>query len=99
MHVERKGEITLPVEMVVTFENGETVREKWDGKQNYRIFRYVTKSPIEQAQIDPERKIWLDVDPANNGRYRKSDPFPSLRWTLQWLFWLQHLMETAAVIS
>ncbi|MDZ7371406.1 MAG: M1 family metallopeptidase [candidate division KSB1 bacterium] len=99
VHVERKGEITLPVEMVVTFENGETVREKWDGKQNYRIFRYVTKSPIEQAQIDPERKIWLDVDPANNGRYRKSDPFPSLRWTLQWLFWLQHLMETAAVIS
>ena len=99
VHVERKGPMVLPVELAVTFEDGETVRESWDGRESYRIFYYDRKAAVEKAEVDPDRKIWLDVDPDNNGRYRNSDSFPAFRWGLQWLFWLQHFFETAAIFS
>lgn len=99
VHVERKGAFTMPVELLVTFEDGDKVREKWDGKESYRIFYYTHKTAVEKAEIDPERQNLLDVDPGNNGRYRQANAFAAFRWGAQWLFWLQHFLETAAIFS
>jgi hypothetical protein len=99
IHVERKGAFIMPVELLVTFEDGEKVRENWDGRESYKIFYYTHKTAVEKAEIDPDHKIWLDVDPGNNGRYRQANGFAALRWGAQWLFWLQHFLEITAIFS
>jgi hypothetical protein len=99
VHVQRLGPIAFPVELLVTFENGDTVEKKWDGEAPYRIFYFENKSKIEKAEVDPYHKIWLDVNYANNGRYRQSSSFVAYRWGAAWLFWLQHLLETVALFS
>ncbi len=99
VHVQRLGQISLPVELRVTFENGDTVEKQWDGEAPYKIFYFSNKSKIEKAELDPYHKIWLDVNVSNNGKYRRSSAFVSLRWGAAWLFWLQHLLETVAIFS
>ncbi len=99
VHLERRGTILLPVDLLVTFEDGETVREHWEGVETYKVFSYVRRMPVEKAQLDPDYKLRLDVDPANNGRFRRADAFPAFRWGLKWLLRLQHFLETAAIFS
>ena len=99
VHIQRLGPISMPVELLLTFENGDTVEKVWDGKAPYQIFYFQNKSKIEKAEVDPYHKIWLDVNYANNGKYRQASSFVSFRWGAAWLFWLQHLLETVALFS
>lgn len=98
VHVERLGDIQLPVELLVTFENGETAANVWSGEEPVKIF-YFRGAQIEKAEIDPYHKVWLDANPLNNGKYRRADGFASFRWGTTWLFWLQDLFELIAVFS
>lgn len=99
VHVQRLGPISLPMELLVTFENGDTIEKNWDGEAPYKIFKFTNKSKIEKAEVDPYHKIWLDVNYSNNGRYRQASSFVSFRWGAAWLFWLQHFLETVALFS
>jgi hypothetical protein len=64
--VERLGGVRLPVEVVVEFADGRSVRESWDGKERWTRFRYTGLSKLTRALVDPDHKIALDVDPSNN---------------------------------
>ncbi|RPI00874.1 MAG: M1 family peptidase [Calditrichaeota bacterium] len=99
VHLERQGDIVFPVELLITFEDGEKRRLQWDGKESIKIFSFTQKARVEKAEIDPDHNIWLDVDVTNNGRYREKNHLAAFRWGVQWLFWLQHLLETAAIFS
>jgi hypothetical protein len=61
--VERLGEMTLPVEVLVHFENGREVRETWDGQARTRSFSYEGKSKVAWAQVDPQNKLLLRRQP------------------------------------
>lgn len=99
VHLQRLGEIQLPVEVLVTFENGETIAEIWSGVEPYKIYYYSNETKIEMVEVDPYHKIRLDVNPTNNGRYREGDSTPAFRWGAAWLFWLQDLLEMIAIFS
>ena len=38
--VRRLGEGIFPVDVLVTFKNGEQVRERWDGRDRWKMFTY-----------------------------------------------------------
>ena len=99
VHIKRLGDIQMPVEILITFEDGETVLQEWDGAQPFKILYFTRETRVEKAEIDPYRKIWLDVNPINNGKYREAQSFISFRWGAKWLFWLQDLLEMIAVFS
>ena len=64
--IERLGDVKLPVEILIGFDNGEEILEHWDGKSLYRDFEYTgTKKPV-WAKIDPLNKIDMDVNRINN---------------------------------
>ena len=47
------------------------------------------------VQVDPERRLLLDVSYTNNSRTLKPrGDEASLKWSLQWMAWLQDLMLT-----
>jgi len=70
--VVRKGELIFPQEILIVFENGEKIREEWDGKDRWKRFVYFRPYRLESAQVDPENKVLLDVNFTNNSLVRKS---------------------------
>jgi hypothetical protein len=93
----RYGEGIFPVEILVVFQNGEQVREQWDGVDRWRLFTYDRPARAQYAQVDPERVLLLDVNYTNNSRtLTPSADGAATKWTLKWLVWLQDLMATWA---
>ena len=43
--MRRYGEAMFPVDVLVTFENGEQVREHWDGRERWKVFTYERAVP------------------------------------------------------
>ncbi|TKJ32956.1 peptidase M1 [bacterium (candidate division B38) B3_B38] len=97
--VRRLGEVVFPVEVLVTFENGEQEKKVWDGE--YRWVRYTFKKPsrLQSAEVDPDHKIFLDVNYTNNSKTMNPRKLPAYKWAFRWMFWLQHLLETCTFFS
>ena len=98
--VHRLGEVRMPVEVLVEFADGRSAREAWDGQYRWVRFKY-RGAKVTRAVVDPERKIALDVNPANNswvdeeGVARRA----AWKWAARWMFWLQHLLELHTVVG
>ena len=95
----RPGGLILPVDVRITFEDGEVIDEKWDGKDLWKSYTFDRATPVMCAEIDPERLLVLDANFENNTLYRKKDIWAALRWSVTWMHWLQHLFEVAAFFS
>ena len=64
--VHRKEDFVMPVEVEVKFDNGEKVREHWDGQSRWTRFSYQKKAKVVSAEIDPDHTIQLDRNNFNN---------------------------------
>ena len=97
----RLGGVRLPVEVRVDFEDGRSVRESWDGQYRWARFRYHGKARVIAATVDPENRIALDVNPANNGWVDEKGQAKraAAKWATRWMFWFQHLLEMHAVLG
>ena len=58
----------FPVEIEIKFNDGSHLREHWDGKDRWTRFTYDRNAKVVSAEIDPDHKVWLDVDFFNNSR-------------------------------
>ncbi|HNR69564.1 MAG TPA: M1 family metallopeptidase [bacterium] len=97
--MQRRGEVILPVDIEITLENGETIKHQWDGQSLWHRIEWSGEVGVQKAAVDPEHKIMLDVDLANNTRYRQKSISASLKWTSLWMGWLQHFFEVLAFFS
>ena len=66
--VVRRGSFVFPVELQVVFANGDTLLSHWDGKERYKIFHFQRPEKMISACVDPENKIYLDVNWTNNSK-------------------------------
>lgn len=64
--LERLGDVMLPVEVLIGFDNGEEILETWDGKSLYKDFEYTRTGRAVWAKLDPNDKIDMDVNRLNN---------------------------------
>lgn len=93
--VRRLGDGVFPVDVQVTFENGDEVTEHWDGDGRWREFTYVKPTAVRSAVVDPERQLLLDVNFTNNSRTREPRAADAAtKWSLKWLVWLQDALLT-----
>jgi hypothetical protein len=97
--VRRLGEVKIPVEVLVVFEDGSEIREYWDGDYRWKIFQYSRPSRIAKAVVDPEFKLVIDVDRTNNSMVRKPNKVAPFKWASRWLIWLQHALEFFTVFG
>ena len=99
--VLRLGGVRLPVEVRVDFADGRSVRESWDGQYRWARFRYPGGARVIAAVVDPDGRIALDVNPANNGwaDERGQSARAAAKWAARWMFWFQHLLEMHAVVG
>jgi hypothetical protein len=71
--VHRRGTFDLPVLLEAKFDDGTTVRERWDGKDRWHRFMWDRKSKLVSAEVDPDHGYLLDRDPFNNSWTAKAD--------------------------
>jgi len=88
----RDGEASYPVEMKMTLENGETVREQWDGQDRWIRYEYRKPSAVRSVEIDPDHKILLDTNFADNSWVAQTQWLPLAKWSSDLLFWLQMVL-------
>ncbi len=66
--VGRQGDLCLPVDVLLRFENGQTYRTTWDATTKWLRLKTVYESRLAQVALDPDGKIVLDRNPFNNVR-------------------------------
>ena len=97
--VRRLGEVKVPVEVLIIFDNGRKIRESWDGQYRWKKFRYQSIFKIEEAVVDPQFKYVLDINRTNNSKTIKPNRWAPLKWVSNWMLWLQHAMEFFTILG
>jgi hypothetical protein len=88
--VRRYGEAFFPVDVRVTFENGDQITERWNGRDRWTQYTYSRPSRAVSVQVDPDRILLLDVNYTNNSRtLEPKGRLAATRWALKWMVWLE----------
>jgi hypothetical protein len=93
VELERAGEVMLPVDVLIHFDNGEELKETWDGKSRFKDFSYTGTKKTEWVKIDPEYKIKMDVNYINNSMTEEPDRIPVLRLTNKFISLMQFIIN------
>jgi len=96
--VQRKGSFIFPVTLEVRFDNGEKVREQWDGKDRWKRFEWLKKAKIVSAEIDPEHKVLLDINSFNNS-YIVERQSATAKLALYWIVAAQWLGQALSWLA
>jgi hypothetical protein len=97
--LHRKGDFIFPVEVEIRFDNGERVREQWDGRDRWVRFMYEKKTRVIAAEIDPGHKVWLDVDWFNNSRTVQPDGSATNKLLAYYMLIVQFLSQALAWLA
>jgi hypothetical protein len=92
--LKREGEVMLPVEVLIHFEDGQEIIKEWTGEERTYEFKFLSNSKIAWAKIDPDNKIQIDVNQANNSLTLEPDTNPVWKYTVKFLFWLQNIIQS-----
>jgi len=92
--IVRTGQLEVPVDVIFRFEDGTEIRKTWEAKKkNWIMFEFKEKSPLLEVIVDPEFKIALDTNLANNSLTLKPDLAPVGKWQKIAQFVMQALMQ------
>jgi aminopeptidase N len=91
--LHRKEDFVMPVEVEITFDNGEKVREHWDGKSRWTRFGYQKKAKAVSAELDPDHTVHIDRNDFNNSFVVEPNSKPAHKIANYWLFIAQFLSQ------
>jgi hypothetical protein len=94
--LQRKDDFVMPVEVEIKFDNGEKIREHWDGASRWTKFSYEKKAKVESAEIDPDHKILIDRNDFNNSYTAEPHGKAARKLGNYWLFMTQWLGQALA---
>jgi hypothetical protein len=97
--VHRQGDFVFPVDVKVTFDDGSSTIEHWDGKDRWIRYTYERKTQVASAEVDPDHKVWLDRNFFNNGRSIHGDDRATHKLLNIWVFaneWISQLIAWIA---
>ena len=97
--VHRKGDFIFPVEVLMEFDNGEKVREHWDGKDRWIRYTYDRQAKLVSAEVDPDNAVRLDKNFYNNSFVAKPDGTAARKIGRYWMVFVQFLSQLAAWLA
>ena len=96
----RYGEAIFPVDVLVTFANGERITERWDGRDRWKLYAYERPVRALSAQVDPNRVLLLDTNYTNNSKtLEPKSGTASTKWSMTWMVWLQDCLLSWAALA
>lgn len=96
--VHRLEGLYFPVEVAVTFEDGSVIKEQWDGRARSREFVYEGRGRVAAAEVDPERKVYLDKNFINNSLTVQPQPAGGRNYFARFVLWMQNVMQSVSVL-
>jgi len=97
--VRRIGDVKIPIDVSIVFEDGSEIREAWDGQYRWKKFIYESPLRLKRAVVDPEHKLIIDLNRTNNSKVMTPNKLAPLKWVSNWLVWLQHALESFAFLG
>lgn len=94
--LRRNGEMKLPIDLLVKFDDGSEKLEHWDGMARAKAFKYEGSKKIISAEIDPKRKIYLDTNFINNSKSAKQSANTNSYW-YQFLKATQNIFQSMTI--
>jgi len=91
--LQRPGDVMLPVEIMVHFDNGDTIMEAWDGKERFKDFTYTGTRQVDWVKIDPEYKLRMDINFTNNSKTDHPDRVPVRRYIDKLIIFMQYFLN------
>jgi len=64
--VRRRGTLSFPVDVELTFADGSTRREHWDGEGEWQRWAWHGASALRSAVVDPDDRVLVDMNLGNN---------------------------------
>jgi hypothetical protein len=90
--IRRLHDAAVPVDIEIRFADGHVERKYWDGAYRWVRYNFLRPAKIVAVEVDPQRKLQLDLSYANNSWQEKYNVALSTHWTGQLLFWAQNVM-------
>jgi hypothetical protein len=94
--LQRKGAFVMPAEVEIKFDNGEAIREHWDGASRWTKFVYEKKAKVASAELDPDHKIQIDRNDFNNSYTDEPNGKAAQKINNYWMFATQWLAQALA---
>jgi hypothetical protein len=96
--VYRLGEVIMPVDILVHFDNGKDTLAAWNGKDRTFDLEFTRPEKVLWAKVDPENKILMDVNLNNNSFTTESSGSPARKYVTKFIFWVENLMTSISMI-
>ena len=98
--VQRREGGRFPVDVLLVFEDGEEMRQRWDGQARWTMITVEHPTKLARAVVDPDRVLLLDRDFVNNSwRREPASRIAAAKWGSKWMIWLQDLLAAFAFFS
>jgi hypothetical protein len=94
--VHRKDDFVMPVEVEIKFDNGEKIREHWDGQSRWTRFSYQKKAKVVSAELDPDHSVQIDRNDFNNSFVVEPNAKPTNKLSNYWVFVTQWIGQALA---
>jgi aminopeptidase N len=94
--IHRKGEFVFPITIAVEFDNGNKVRERWDGQARWTRYSYQKNAKVSSVEIDPDHTIELDRNDFNNSHLTEANEKATRKLTNYWTFITQFMAQFLA---
>ena len=96
--VERLGDGVFKND-VAFYTDKDTLYQKWDGIERWKILKFRTANEVAAAEIDPYRKNLLDINFANNSLTVSHRVWASLSLSIRFFFWVQNALMVLGSIG
>jgi aminopeptidase N len=94
--IHRKGDFIFPIDVAIKFDDGEAVREHWNGQDRWVRYAYEKRAKLESVEIDPDHKIQLDRNNFDNSYVAKGNSAPVRKLANYWTFITQFFAQMLA---
>jgi len=98
IEVRQNGDLEIPVEIKITYYDGRPEYVVWDGKGKSKVFNFDQKPIIRSAQIDPDQKVYLDINFTNNSKTIETNTKPIVKYASKSQNWMQTLIHFASYL-
>lgn len=83
------------IEVAVTFADGSTRHEHWDGRDRRTTFVYDSIAAVDRVEVDPDQRLRLETARTNNSWTREPRAnAAAVLWAAPWLIWLENFLLT-----
>lgn len=97
--LNRLGELKFPVDVLVHFENGDEKLEKWDGQGRAFDFQYQGDHKIDWVEIDPEQKLYMDINFLNNSRRVREEKKTVWKYVTEFMVKVQNALQAISFLA